>query len=468
MPQKSYRDVLLEDPDVRRWYKGLVRNSKTTADERARILGRFCRLTGWTPKRIVEQVREDVRSRPDKNGDTFEDVFDDFIQDQLDKGRVPSYLANYKKTLVSWLKHNGLPLFDLRPLNLGDTRARPTVEGERIPTPEELRRILHRASVRGRAIISFVAFSGVRFEVLGKGDGTDGLCIKDLDDFAVEDGKVVVNRTPAMVKVRAELSKAGHKYLTFLTAEGTEMVRAYLQSRLDGGEDLTPESAVIRCSRGHEFKGKRRGAANYGRQFIVSRNISREVRKALGSEFKARPYVMRSYFDTMLLLAESRMGLPRDYRVFWMGHRGDVEQQYTLRKRHIPDLIDDLRESFARAESFLSSTPEVAVKIQERMEKEVAEREALEARMAQLEERLEALDPGGRFEAARSGVAERSPGEAEEALEVTQGDVRGMAEYMEDIMDDDAKAPAKPGRTATARRKPALIRPGKEGAGGQD
>jgi hypothetical protein len=39
-----------------------------------------------------------------------------------------------------------------------------------------------------------------------------------------------------------------------------------------------------------------------------------------------------------------------DWRIFWMGHKGDVEHKYTLNKGRLPeDLIEKMREAFASA-----------------------------------------------------------------------------------------------------------------------
>ena len=39
---KARHKQLLNDPDVRRWYSNIARESKLTADVRLRRLGRFC------------------------------------------------------------------------------------------------------------------------------------------------------------------------------------------------------------------------------------------------------------------------------------------------------------------------------------------------------------------------------------------------------------------------------------------
>ena len=340
----------------------------------------------------MEQVRDDIRARPDKNGTTFEDVFDDFIQAQLDAGRAPSYVQNYRKTMTSWLRHNSLPFFDLRKLNMGDVRSTPTIEDESLPSPDQLRRVISRATLRGRAIIGLVAFAGLRFEVLGNNEGTDGLRLKDLPDFEVGEGKVTVRRTPARVKVRAKLSKTRRRYFSFLTAEGAEMVRVYLQDRLDRGEELTQDSPIIRCTPGREFGGRRVNGANYGSPFIVSRNIAREVKRSFGKEIRSRPYVLRSFFNTTLLIARSRAGMPpRDYRTFWMGHVGDIEATYSMNKHPTPEFIEEQRRAFEAAEPYLSASPEGAVTTRERMERESAEREELVGRMESLESLSKAL-----------------------------------------------------------------------------
>ena len=94
--------------------------------------------------------------------------------------------------------------------------------------------------------------------------------------------------------VRKELSKAGHQYLTFLGEEGCEYLKDYLELRLRQEETLTKNSAIV--------TPKRRM-----KQFIRATNIGDIIRNAIRKAgFSWRPYVLRSYFDTMLMLAESK------------------------------------------------------------------------------------------------------------------------------------------------------------------
>jgi hypothetical protein len=91
--------------------------------------------------------------------------------------------------------------------------------------------------------------------------------------------------------------------------------------------------------------------------FIRSTNISDMIRSAIRrAGFKWRPYVLRSYFDTQLMLAESRGLVLRDYRQFWMGHKGDIENRYTTNKCRLPDtVIEDMREAYRRSQEYLQT-----------------------------------------------------------------------------------------------------------------
>ena len=195
-------------------------------------------------------------------------------------------------------------------------------------------------------VCAFVAFTGVRLEVLGNYLGDDGLRVRDLPEMRIEGKNVVFDSIPTMVKVRGELSKSRRPYTTYLGAEGCDYVRDYLGERMLNGEKLTPESDIVSPERSTKA-------------FIRTLNIGDAVRKAIRSAgFPWRPYVLRAYFDTQLLLAESKGNLARDYRVFWMGHVGGMDARYTTNKGRLPkDLIEDMRAAYKRCEPFLSTVP---------------------------------------------------------------------------------------------------------------
>jgi hypothetical protein len=204
---------------------------------------------------------------------------------------------------------------------------------------------------RTGAIICLIAQSGLRLETLGNARGDDALKVKDLPELEIHNDHVEFNRVPAMVVVRPSLSKVKHRYFTFLPEEGCSYVTAYLEKRLSNGENLSPETPVIANKIGYRTSEALEG------QIMTTRNISRLIRAAMRPRFKWRPYVLRSYFATNMLLAESYGKITHPYRVFLMGHKGDMEARYTTNKGILPqELVENMRQSFQDSSEYLETT----------------------------------------------------------------------------------------------------------------
>ncbi len=97
----------------------------------------------------------------------------------------------------------------------------------------------------------------------------------------------------------------------------------------------------------------RRGS-NKAKSFLPTVQISRRIRQVFRPRFTWRPYMLRAYFDTQLLIAESKGLIAHDFRVFFMGHVGSIDATYTTNKSMLPEkLLDAMQESFTRAEKYL-------------------------------------------------------------------------------------------------------------------
>jgi len=337
---------LLEENDFRRWYENLARGSQGTATERARVLYRFLIAHSLTPNGLVDLAKQDRRR--------VEDLLSDFVGKLLKEGKSPGYVENYLKAVRSWLEYNEIRL--VRKIRIGNREATPTIDDERVPTREELRTILCYAGERAKCSIGFIAFAGLRPEVLGNGRGMDGLKVEDLPEMKIEKERVLFTKSPPVVVVRASLSKIKKRYFTFLANEGCDYLQAYLEKRIALGEKLDNESPIIAVTPGYEEMGKSPG--NRGSKFIGTKNITREIREAIRPRFKWRPYVLRAYFDTQLLVAENHGKISHAYRQFFMGHKGDIEARYTTNKGRLPEEVtEDMRGSFRKCEDYLSTRP---------------------------------------------------------------------------------------------------------------
>ena len=323
---------LLQDIDVRRWYENVARGSEVTADVYLRRLGAFCKHFKLKPKRLVSLSQNELYN-----------LLLNYVSDLERAGKAGSYIESALKAVKSWLVHNGIEI--RRKIKIRGVRDTPTLRDERVPTQQELRRIFLSGDKKTRAACVLVAHSGLRLMTLGNYRGQDGLRVKDLPEMKIEGGTVEFEQVPTMVVVRPELSKARHQYFTFLSEEGCQYLKDYLEERMLNGECLTPNSPIIRPKVA-------------SKPFIRTVNIGDMIRNAIRKAgFNWRPYVLRAYFDTQLMLAGSKGLVLRDYRQFWMGHKGDIENRYTTNKCRLPeDVIEDMREAYRRSQEYLQTT----------------------------------------------------------------------------------------------------------------
>jgi hypothetical protein len=267
----------------------------------------------------------------------------DAVSKREQEGFAGTYIESTIKAVKSWLLHNRIEIRGrIRIKGAQDT---PSLKDERVPTKKELKRILFAGNEKTRIASVLVAHSGLRIEALGNYRGDDGLMVRDLPEIVVREGTVEFRQIPAVVVVRRELSKAGHQYLTFLSEEGCGYLKDYLELRIREGEKVNVDSAIV--------TPKQRM-----KPFISANNIGDAIREGIRSAgFEWRPYVLRSYFDTQLMLAESKGLVLRDYRQFWMGHKGDIENRYTTNKQRLPEsVIEDMREAYKKSQDFLQTT----------------------------------------------------------------------------------------------------------------
>jgi len=267
-------ELFSKDPDLKRWYNNLARGSQLTADVRLRRLLYFCRLYHITPAELAT-----------KNLRAVTDLIEDHVTWMEERNYSPGYIENTVKSVKSWLRHFEVEI--KRPIKIANVDTTPTLEKERVPDADEMTEILNRSSLRVAVVISLIGKAGLRPEVLGNHDATDGLMLRDMPELEIVSGNVKFSRTPPKINVRKTLSKARRTYFTFVTEIGEEKILAYLNERISAGEMLTPESSVISPStKMVTYRGK-----NQGKKFMSTARVEYEVRKAMRPRFKWRPYV---------------------------------------------------------------------------------------------------------------------------------------------------------------------------------
>jgi hypothetical protein len=331
---------LLKDQDVKRWHDNLARGSKLTASVRLRRLNLFCQRTGKTPTELVSVESADIVK--------LENILLDHVSWLESQNYAPGYVDGILKAIRSWLAFNYVET--KRRIKIKNADIPVTIQDEKVPTKEELAAILDVSGPRARASISLMAFSGLRPQVLGNYDATDGLKLSDIEGLEIKNSQVMITKLPVMITVRPSLSKARNKYFTFLPREGCNYLLGYLKKRLSYGEHLDTNSPVITFEKGYDFRGNK----NPETKFITTKSLTSEIRSSIKAVMKARPYVLRAYFDTQLLLSESNGKISHAYRQFFMAHKGDMEARYTVNKgRLTTEMIEDMRRTFLQSEQFL-------------------------------------------------------------------------------------------------------------------
>ncbi|RKY84600.1 site-specific integrase [candidate division KSB1 bacterium] len=334
MPQKKKYSSLLNNKNISRWYHNISRGSKTTADVYLRRLGSFCNSLNTTPSKLINMDPQ-----------TLYNLILDYITSMEKQNYTGSYIQSSIKAVKSWLSHNNIHI--INKIKIKGAYDAPTIQNERVPTQDELRRIFLSADKKARAVVVLMAHSGLRPQSLGNYNGTDGLRIKDFPEMKIYEDEISFEKIPTMVIVRKELSKARFQYFTFLSEEGCSYLKDYLEERMRKGEKLHPDSPII-TPKVHR------------KPFIRTVNIGDAARGAIRKAgFSWRPYVLRAFFDTQMMLAESKGYVMRDYRQFWMGHKGDIEHRYTLNKGMLPlSVVEDMRRAYKKAQRFLQTTAE--------------------------------------------------------------------------------------------------------------
>jgi site-specific recombinase XerC len=326
---------LLRDEDVKRWFDNLAAKSIITASVYLRTLGLYCELNKTNPKDIIKAAETKA----------FRDNFMDFVRRLEREGKAGSYIARFKKVLHSWLSYNGLNV-KLK-VNIVGEYDTPMIARERVPNKEELEKIIRMATPRARVSIALMAFSGLRPETLGNYNGSDGLRLGDFIEAKISDNEIEFTKIPTMLIVRKNLSKARHQYFTFVPEQTITYIKDYLAKRVKLGEKLSEDTPLL----GFDPRGLKKN--NFLRTTLVTRDIKEAILKA---GFNWRPYVLRAYFDTNMIIAESKGKISHPYLQFLMGHKGDIEARYSTNKGVLPpDMIEDMRNAYKACEPFLTT-----------------------------------------------------------------------------------------------------------------
>ena len=351
-PEKGHgrvHELLARDPRVREWHEEKSLKSRLSADTYTRMLGLISGRMGMSPEEIVTSAKKS----PGKLRVRFAECASALKKD----GWLDTSIAKGFLMVKAYLKYRHVTTDVFPPLS---STTGETIQRERVPTQEELGTVLDKLSLRGRVVALFMAHSGVRPQVVGSYQGESGLRLKDLPDLRLDEKNLSFTETPFVVRVPANLSKTRTAYTTFGTSQQATALLAYLSERRDAGETLGPDSPVVGAQPTRGAARLRRESANFDNGFLSTSVVVREIHLVLTSSLPEgvtwRPYVLRSYCSTRLMMAEGAGRMTRDLREAILGHDTGVSGRYNIGKPWGPELLKEARAQYKRAEPYLLTT----------------------------------------------------------------------------------------------------------------
>ena len=333
MGRRDKYGEIRKNKDIARWYKELRRGSETTAKVYLRRLGLFCTSIGIDPFKLLKMKDRQII-----------DILRDYITDMEERKYAGGYTKGNIKAVKSWLVFNGIKLS--MNLKVKDSDSTPTLDGKQIFSQDDLRKVLNASDPRGRVAIGMIAFSGIRIQSLGNESGTDGIRLGDIEGLSIDRNGVKFEKVPAKITIRKTISKKRNEYFTFLGQEGCNYIRLYLNERINQGEEINKDSPLITYSK----------SALRNNAFITRTKVSDLIRKAIRTAgYDNRPYDLRPYFASRLLRAQDERLITRDYRTFFMGHKGDIENTYTTERLLSSDMVESMRSAYLKSTKYLET-----------------------------------------------------------------------------------------------------------------
>lgn len=229
---------------------------------------------------------------------------DSYIDYALEQGKSHSTVRGSIFGIKKWFMLNGLKV-DWAKIELPTSTE--TVEEDRAPTKEELKKLLnHAASARDRFVIYGDTSSGLRIGTLLT------MRVGDVDFSYPDIARLTVERKRGRKFGNKRGRGAGRFFCSFLTPEAKTALQQYLAERKNAGENLTPESPLI-------------SDYNYKGQFIsieAYEKVWARLLKRAGLNQKSNRFYMLHIHTLRKYFRSNCVGVDASYRERWMGHKG--------------------------------------------------------------------------------------------------------------------------------------------------
>jgi len=242
----------------------------------------------------------------------LKDLIDGFIDYEAEDA-VGSTTVAVLSGVKAWLSYNGLDADEI--FSQIDVPSVETLEEDRSPTLDELKKILYYCNIRDKTVVEIATSSGLRIGTIL------GLKVGDVDFDSYPDiAKVTVYRAPGR-----KLTGKKRFFITFISSEAKKTLLEYLEYRKRCGEQITPESSLIATIKVMGFGEYRRIKTEPKTYNWLVRTFEQQwarILKRAGLAKKGRKFfelhfhTLRKFFETRCIQA----GVKTNFYQFWMGH----------------------------------------------------------------------------------------------------------------------------------------------------
>jgi integrase len=257
------------------------------------------------------------------------DSFIDYALDEMPsnacpgkKGRSHNTVKNYVFGVKKWFEQNDIKVnWDKIELPSGTE----TVEEDRAPTKEELRKLLPKCSSdRDRAIIYCDTACGLRINTLLS------LTIGDVDFSYPDVARFTVTRKIGQKFSNRGSRSSGKLFVSWITPEAKQVLQSYIKERESSGEKLTPQSPLFTDA---YHTGKFIDGDDFGK--VYARLLKRaDLAMKSKNWYVLHIHTMRKY------MRSNCIGVDASYREMWMGHKGqylDLSYFRAEEQRHLEE-----------------------------------------------------------------------------------------------------------------------------------
>jgi site-specific recombinase XerD len=325
-----------------------------------------------------------------------------FVNHMLER-LASSSVANYVAAVKSRLQYDSIR--PVRPIKIPDRRRHHTVESQSVPTKDQIISFLRTAKPSTQVIIALGAFLGIRFKTMS------GLKVSDFPEMRIsENNQIIFEKIPTRVNIRDGLNKGeARAYMVFLIEFGCVILKNHLEIRMRRGEKLDGNSLILPIE-GDTESMRNRAKAIPRRMYSVFEKLG----------YESRPYSLKSFFATAL----QNTGIQQNYQSFFLGHKGPMQNEYTVYKHQPAEQIEHMRSLFKeKIEPYLVPQMNSADKVVKEEFKKLATAMGLDIKEeSTTDETIEEI--AGLYASAKDDLAKRAPKPAsKQQKRVTEDDL---------------------------------------------